>query len=363
MVQPRTPLEEEVAAVLRGSAHVLERSNKELTEEEEKALLAMDLEEAKERRHELQKLRALQSYYETKCHRMKKIKSKKYRRVKRKAEQRAAEKMAGEGTNENAEEALEKAERLRALERVSLKHRNTSKWAKHLLAKGGKNGEAKKLLQEQLRISRTLTEKVVQSESDEEMEAPAQDGGLEDDEDKLDSYGSLLTSEDNPWKLDTVGMLHQETSSSLGNDSSTKLHRLEAIRTEEALNKDEDSDHDENVEEESEEEFELQPVNLKEKEAKKSKKPNETEGKKKKKKRNSEGDELEVTAKKCKKTEKANKKKSKRTAKEGKKVGKKRLTSKSKDKFESQNVSGDTIVDESGSDARTNSTVNTSQKK
>lgn len=45
MVQPRTPLEEEVAAVLRGSAHVLERSNKELTEEEEKALFAMDLEE------------------------------------------------------------------------------------------------------------------------------------------------------------------------------------------------------------------------------------------------------------------------------------------------------------------------------
>lgn len=46
--QPRTPLEEEVAAVLRGSAHVLERSNKELTEEEEKALLAMDLEEVRE---------------------------------------------------------------------------------------------------------------------------------------------------------------------------------------------------------------------------------------------------------------------------------------------------------------------------
>ena len=34
--------------------------------------------QAKERRHELQKLRALQSYYETKCRRMKKIKSKKY---------------------------------------------------------------------------------------------------------------------------------------------------------------------------------------------------------------------------------------------------------------------------------------------
>ena len=33
--------------------------------------------QAKERRHELQKLRALQSYYEAKCRRMKKIKSKK----------------------------------------------------------------------------------------------------------------------------------------------------------------------------------------------------------------------------------------------------------------------------------------------
>lgn len=51
IVQPRTPLEEEVAAVLRGSAHVLERSNKELTEEEEKALLAMDLEEVRVLKH------------------------------------------------------------------------------------------------------------------------------------------------------------------------------------------------------------------------------------------------------------------------------------------------------------------------
>ena len=33
--------------------------------------------QAKERRHELQKLRALQSYYEAKCRRAKKIKSKK----------------------------------------------------------------------------------------------------------------------------------------------------------------------------------------------------------------------------------------------------------------------------------------------
>ena len=45
MLQPRNTLEKEIAAVLKGSAHVLERKNKELTEDEEKALQQLDLEE------------------------------------------------------------------------------------------------------------------------------------------------------------------------------------------------------------------------------------------------------------------------------------------------------------------------------
>ena len=68
--------------------------------------------------------------------------------------------------------------------------------------------QAKKLLQEQLRISRTLTEKTMESESDEEVEEPAQGEGPEGDQDESDAYGSLLTSEDNPWRLDTRGTPH-----------------------------------------------------------------------------------------------------------------------------------------------------------
>ena len=45
LFQPRTSLEKEIAAVLKGSAPILERKNKELTEEEEKALQAVDLQE------------------------------------------------------------------------------------------------------------------------------------------------------------------------------------------------------------------------------------------------------------------------------------------------------------------------------
>ena len=57
----------------------------------------------------------------------------------------------------------------------------------------------------------------MESGSDGEMETPAQDGGLDVDEDMSDAYGNLLTSEDNPWKLDTSGTVYQETSSSLDN--------------------------------------------------------------------------------------------------------------------------------------------------
>ena len=63
--------------MLKGSEYILERKNKELTEAEEDALKAFNLEDALEQRKELQKARALQSYYEAKCRRMKKIKSKK----------------------------------------------------------------------------------------------------------------------------------------------------------------------------------------------------------------------------------------------------------------------------------------------
>lgn len=338
--KPRTPLEEEVAAVLRGSTHVLEWSNKELTEEEEKALQGMDLEEAKERRHELQKLRALQSYYEAKCHRMKKIKSKKYHRVKRKAEKRAAEKKAEEDPQaDNEKETVEKAEKLRAEERMSLKHRNTSKWAKHLITKAGKNADAKKLLQEQLRISQNLTQKATGSESDEEKDTPVQGESLGDVEYECDSYSNLVTSEDNPWKLATngAGLYSSKTSNNVENDSPTKLHRLQPIRTEEAHNEDEDDLEQLDVRgRENGEEFEIQPVSVNEKSTKDTKRQQfeEAKGRKKRKSKDT-GDK--VTVKKRKQSEKSKKKDPENTFNEAEKS-----LSKSKHEIKMLNASENT---------------------
>lgn len=79
--------------------------------------------------------------------------------------------------------------------------------------------QAKKLLQEQLRISRTLTEKTAaESENEDDMETPVPEAEADADE---DGYGNLVTSEDNPWKLDTTGAPHlAEMTSSLDNGNS-----------------------------------------------------------------------------------------------------------------------------------------------
>ena len=90
--------------------------------------------------------------------------------------------------------------------------------------------QAKKLLQEQLRISRTLTEKkAVESDSDEEVEGPASGEGAEEHPDASDAYGNLLTSEDNPWRLDTKGTPQLAEAASSLDDGNFQLHLIECV--------------------------------------------------------------------------------------------------------------------------------------
>jgi U3 small nucleolar RNA-associated protein 14 len=87
--------------------------------------------EAAERKAELSKIRALQTYQEARFRRQGKIKSKKYRKIARK--EREKEKLQElehlQNTDpEAAREKLEEMEKMRIDERASLKHRNASKY-------------------------------------------------------------------------------------------------------------------------------------------------------------------------------------------------------------------------------------------
>uniref|UniRef100_K7C2W5 UTP14, U3 small nucleolar ribonucleoprotein, homolog C n=1 Tax=Pan troglodytes TaxID=9598 RepID=K7C2W5_PANTR len=197
----RTPLEQEIFNLLHKNKQPV--TDPLLTPVEKASLRAMSLEEAKMRRAELQRARALQSYYEAKARREKKIKSKKYHKVVKKGKAKKALKEFEQLQKVNptvALEEMEKIENARMMERMSLKHQNSGKWAKSKAIMAKYDLEARQAMQEQLSKNKELTQKLqVASESEEE------EGGTEDVEELLvpDVVNEVQMNADgpNPWML------------------------------------------------------------------------------------------------------------------------------------------------------------------
>ncbi|XP_011844232.1 PREDICTED: U3 small nucleolar RNA-associated protein 14 homolog A isoform X1 [Mandrillus leucophaeus] len=198
----RTPLEQEIFNLLHKNKQPV--ADPLLTPVEKASLQAMSLEEAKMRRAELQRARALQSYYEAKARREKKIKSKKYHKVVKKGKAKKALKEFEQLRKVNpaaALEELEKIEKARMMERMSLKHQNSGKWAKSKAIMAKYDLEARQAMQEQLAKNKELTQKLqVASESEEE------EGGTEEKVEELlvpDIVNEVQMNADgpNPWML------------------------------------------------------------------------------------------------------------------------------------------------------------------
>ncbi|NXB16934.1 UT14A protein, partial [Rhagologus leucostigma] len=173
----RTPLEQEIFGLLHKTQQPV--TDPLLTPEEMASLQAMSLEEARRRRAELQKARAVQSYYEAKARRAKQIKSKKYHRVLRKSRRRQALKEFEQLHKSDPAAALarlEELEQLRMQERMSLKHQNKGKWARSRAIMAKYDLEARKAMQEQLARNKELMQKVRVEPPEEELcEVPEED--------------------------------------------------------------------------------------------------------------------------------------------------------------------------------------------
>ncbi|NXD96519.1 UT14A protein, partial [Chaetorhynchus papuensis] len=173
----RTPLEQEILGLLHKTQQPV--TDPLLTPEETASLQAMSLEEARRRRAELQKARAVQSYYEAKARRAKRIKSKKYHRVLKKSRRRQALKEFEQLHKSDPEAALarlEELEQLRMQERMSLKHQNKGKWARSRAIMAKYDLEARKAMQEQLARNKELMQKVRVEPPEEELcEVPEED--------------------------------------------------------------------------------------------------------------------------------------------------------------------------------------------
>ena len=156
----------------------------------------ISIEEYKKRHGELAKVRALMFAEEQKNHRINKIKSKKYRKIRKRQQERAkdAEDEAALLEDPSLEmQRIEQEEMNRMKERMSLQHRNTSKWARRILRRGAKmDVEERKALSLQIAKGEELRRKVMgegydgngssESETEEDLIKKARDI-LNDEED------------------------------------------------------------------------------------------------------------------------------------------------------------------------------------
>ena len=125
-------------------------------------------------------MRELMFRADAKAKRLAKIKSKTYRRLKKKQKQKLTEKLdPGEGSADDEKNLQREVERAR--ERATLKHKNTGKWAKAMKARGELDEDQRQEVLEMLQRGEKLRRKIHAKSEDDEGEDEDDTG----DEDKI----------------------------------------------------------------------------------------------------------------------------------------------------------------------------------
>ncbi|PWN24099.1 Utp14-domain-containing protein [Microstroma glucosiphilum] len=163
--KPTNAFENEIEQILQGEG----LSEAQINKSEELAMRQMDPAEVERRRDELRKMRDLMFRAEQKAKRVSKIKSKTYRKIARKDKDKERERLREAGVldvdededNEDLDGQI-KAERDRAQERATLKHKNTGKWAKATLGRKdlSEDVDARQALNDQLQRSEQLRRRI-----------------------------------------------------------------------------------------------------------------------------------------------------------------------------------------------------------
>ncbi|CAI2170545.1 14052_t:CDS:2 [Funneliformis geosporum] len=165
--QPSTELEKKIDSLLVESG-VKEKS---LQQYEELQMSKLSVEEVENRVKELRKMRELVFREEIKSKRIAKIKSKAYRKIRKKEKEKNKLdiKQLAELDPKLAREEQLILEATRAQERMTLRHKNTSKWAKQALKHGRHDLESRQAIVEQLQRHENLKRKIHDLETDEEL--------------------------------------------------------------------------------------------------------------------------------------------------------------------------------------------------
>ncbi|CAH6722294.1 U3 small nucleolar RNA-associated protein 14 [[Candida] jaroonii] len=183
---PINDMEKQVHDLLEKSALIDEK--KEATFEE-LAMAKLSPEDLKKRTNELRLMRELMFRDEARARRIKKIKSKTFRKIKKK--ERLREQALVEGSDDSDKEDHD---RKRAEERMNLKHKTQSKWAKSMIKSGlTKDASNRQELEEMLRQGERLRSKQLGYEDGEQSDDDISDIKQEykDDEDQSEIKSKL----------------------------------------------------------------------------------------------------------------------------------------------------------------------------
>ncbi len=156
--KPENDFENEIEKLLQQGGVMSEKDVVSLENKDLKS--SVSKEELVARRRELAKMRSLMFEYERKMKRISKIKSKKFRRIMKNEKLKLKEEqgdMSGSDLEDIAANRMA-AEKRRAEERMTLRHKNTSKWVKRQLSRGEtkRNPETRAAIEEQLRMHEEL---------------------------------------------------------------------------------------------------------------------------------------------------------------------------------------------------------------
>ncbi|XP_077235220.1 U3 ribonucleoprotein (Utp) family protein isoform X2 [Tasmannia lanceolata] len=156
--EPRTEFEKKIASLVSDSK-VMEAHKNDGARLLE--LNKISVEDVRDRQNRLAKMRSLLFRHEMKAKHIKKIKSKTYHRMLKKDRMKAAS-AEMQMDSEAAKEYALKQEFRRAEERMTLKHKNSSKWAKRILKRGLKTQDegTRAAITEQLHQHSLLTRKM-----------------------------------------------------------------------------------------------------------------------------------------------------------------------------------------------------------
>lgn len=143
------------------------RDEADITKTEELEMNHLSVEEVAQRRAELRKTRELLFRAEAKAKRVAKIKSKTYRKIQKKTREKMKDLLDSAEGDEGEEDVRLRHEVERALERATLRHKKTGKWAKAMKARGELEIGQRKEIEEMLEKGERLRAKI-QGDKDED---------------------------------------------------------------------------------------------------------------------------------------------------------------------------------------------------